>query len=124
MIDCPGSDARAVVEQAREGQAAYRALIDQLQSAEIRTVLKAAGKSERDFIRDVLVDDGKPRPGDLCPQCGDGWLTVYCTKRHGDSRIQYLRCAICGNRPAANKRSIPAGTRKRGLRTTARSISV
>ena len=48
------------------------------------------------------------RPEDGCREAGcAGRLGVYSTHVRGDVRTQYLRCRVCGARPADNKAIVP-----------------
>jgi len=54
------------------------------------------------------------RSGDTCG-CGVGVLSVYATRRRGDSQVQYLRCSACGS---TAKAVVPADMiRRRRVRT-------
>lgn len=49
--------------------------------------------------------------GDHCPECADGLIGVYCTKRTAYTITRYLECRECGFKPE-NKlsESLPVGT--------------
>lgn len=37
--------------------------------------------------------------GDHCPECDDGLIGVYCTKRTAYTITRYLECRDCGFKP-------------------------
>lgn len=102
-------------------QAAYQAMVaylsggDRLLPSRIRTILAAAGKTADSLVDTVLGDatGGGPAPGDVCPVCGYGSLTILNSKRRGTVQVQYLGCSGCGYRPPNNKRRVPAGVIRR-----------
>ena len=92
-----------------EGKMTYRDLIRSLQRGEqppvddVEAVLRAAGKTAGDLVRDWLRDP-PPRPGDRCARCG-GTIKVLNTRRIClNLRAQYVGCGTCGFRPPRNKR--------------------
>jgi len=41
--------------------------------------------------------------GDRCPECGQGVIGVYTTRREAGKIIRYLSCRECGWKPTDNK---------------------
>ena len=99
-----------------DSENAYQAMVRYLDSggrlppAEIRRILKSAGKTAENLVDIVLgsVRDGGPSPGDPCPSCQGGSLVVINSKRRGACQVQYLGCPACGQRPPDGKRCVPA----------------
>jgi hypothetical protein len=58
------------------------------------------------FRRDDAPSD-RPEyfPGDSCPECDDGRIAIYCTKRTATTSTKYMRCEVgtdvagCGFKP-------------------------
>ena len=71
--------------------------------AEIAAVLAVSGRSHRDLVAALVSRSQSAQPGDRC-DCG-GRVGVYCTRRVGGRRVQYLKCTACGAKPANNKRT-------------------
>jgi len=121
-------------DAAHEGQDAYARLVGILRTgqrvplAEIDGVLSAAGRSDRDLIRDALSGPAEPpaQPGDPCPlpTC-PGSLVIYNSKRRRSVQVQYLRCNRCGARPPGGKRAVPAlSVRRRPRRQRPAQLSI
>lgn len=71
--------------------------------AEIAGILSVSGRSHADLVSSLVSRSQSAQPGDAC-DCG-GRVGVYCTRRVGGRRVQYLRCRSCGAKPANNKRT-------------------
>lgn len=58
----------------------------------------------------MAAEPVKHQSGDECPnpKCTGGVLTVVQTSVEGDSRLRYLGCRKCGQRPDDNKIIVPA----------------
>jgi hypothetical protein len=98
MIDTtPSPDAkfRSLVLAIRSG-----ARVDM---AEIAGILSVSGRSHADLVSSLVSRSQSAQPGDTC-DCG-GRVGVYCTRRVGGRRVQYLKCTACGAKPANNKRT-------------------
>lgn len=67
----------------------------------VSSILAACGRDWRSLAVDAVLRPHSPRPGDKC-DCG-GRLVVYCTKKRGAVKVQYLRCGACHRRPSRNK---------------------
>ncbi|QDU50868.1 hypothetical protein Pan110_32290 [Gimesia panareensis] len=80
------------------------------------SILADCGKTHEDLTRDLFggADEPSAMPGDPC-ECG-GSLYVYCSRRKGIDRHQFLKCDQC--QKTHGKRIIPeAQIRKRKKRT-------
>ena len=44
-----------------------------------------------------------PATGDPCASCPGGWLVVGSGHSNGGLHVRYLKCALCGAKPANNK---------------------
>ena len=70
---------------------------------EISEVLAVSGRSHADLVSSLVSRSQSAQPGDTC-DCG-GRVGVYCTRRVGGRRVQYLKCTACGAKPVGNKRT-------------------
>ena len=70
---------------------------------EISAVLAVSGRSHADLVSSLVSRSQSAQPGDTC-DCG-GRVGVYCTRRVGGRRVQYLKCTACGAKPVGNKRT-------------------
>ncbi len=95
--------------QAPSPDAKFRALVLAIQSgarvdmAEIAGILAGSGRSHADLVSSLVSRSQSAKPGDTC-DCG-GRVGVYCSRRIGGRKIQYLKCTACGAKPANNKRT-------------------
>ncbi|MGI6415347.1 MAG: hypothetical protein ACOX1P_11010 [Thermoguttaceae bacterium] len=95
--------------QAPSPDAKFRSLVLAIQSgarvdmAEIAGILAVSGRSHADLVSSLVSRSQSAQPGDTC-DCG-GRVGVYCTRRVGGRKIQYLKCTACGAKPANNKRT-------------------
>ena len=71
--------------------------------AEIAGILAVSGRSHADLVSSLVSRSQSAQPGDTC-DCG-GRVGVYCSRRVGGRRVQYLKCTACGAKPANNKRT-------------------
>jgi len=103
----------------------YDELVDVLRSgaalpvATITAVVEAAGRTLGDLVA-ALHDPGRaPRPGDRCPGCGLGRLSIGTVRRRRDRTVRYLRCPACGEtagKMVRSEKSEPGlAGRRRGL---------
>lgn len=90
----------------------YTVLVDlcrqgvRLPPAIVKGILADTGKTKADLLDDAVLAPRGARPGDPCQQCG-GRVKVYCSKRTGTVRIQYMKCGKCGWKPKYNTRRVP-----------------
>lgn len=71
--------------------------------AEIAGILAVSGRSHADLVSSLVSRSQSAKPGDTC-ECG-GRVGVYCSRRIGGRKVQYLKCTACGAKPQNNKRT-------------------
>ena len=101
-----------MIDQAPSPDSRFQSLVLAIRSgarvdmSEIAGILSVSGRSHRDLVAALvsrLPHSQSSKPGDTC-DCG-GRVGVYCTRRVGGRRVQYLKCTACGAKPVGNKRT-------------------
>jgi RecJ-like exonuclease len=98
-----------MIDQAPSPDSRFQSLVLAIRSgarvdmSEIAGILAVSGRSHADLVSSLVSRSQSAQPGDTC-DCG-GRVGVYCTRRVGGRRVQYLACRTCGAKPANNKRT-------------------